>query len=197
MSCIEEITQDIIINCEKPITGGYTGRGVMVQYKDAPTIVTDATNPRKVKSITLGSGKKFVKINNVFTEPFAGSNTQSGADSGRASFAKTISIRIPKRGADVSAGIVEPMVNDAMGFLLVLEKKDKTLDGGFEVVGLQVNAKVDPASITRDESANGGDTTINVVANESYYECTFVGTGNDYETALAEFETMYNNSKNA
>lgn len=194
MACNDTILHDIVISCDNPIIGGYTGRAVLIPYKDAPTIVVDSTNPQKVKSITPATSKKFIAINNVFGDAFSGSNTTSNADSGRVMFTKVFSVRIPRRGAAISRDLVQAMVNDAQGYLLVIEKKDKVQDGGFEVVGLQSAVRVDPASIARTESENGGDIVVNLQTNESYFECTFVGSGTDYDTALEEFNDLYENT---
>lgn len=189
-NCNINIVKDIVINCENPIVGGYTGRGVLIPYSNKPTIVTDSTNPRKVKSITLPDDAKLVVIDNAFAEPFTGSSTTGATDSGRVSYPKSIVIRIPRRGADVSKGLVEPLINNPLGFLLVLEKMDKVQDGGFEVVGLNKPAKADPSSVSRTETDNGGDITMNIVTSENWFESTFVGSGNDYATALTEFEEL-------
>lgn len=188
--CTDELLKDIALDCAAPIVGGYAGRAVLVPMSLAPTIVLDSSNARKVKSITYNGTKKLVAVINNFADPFAGSNTAGNTDAGRAMFTKTASIRIPLRGADVSKGIVEAMANDPLGFILIMEKKDKTLDGGFEVIGLQVSAKPDVASITRTESENGGDITMNIVTTESAFENTFVGSGTTYAQALTDFDAM-------
>lgn len=194
MACNDTIMHDIITSCENPIIGGYTGRAVLIPYKDAPVIVRDSVNNRKVKSITPAEGAKFVAVNNVFADPFTGSNTAGNVDAGRPMYVKTIAIRIPRRGADISKDLVEAMANDAQGYLLVAEKKDKTQDGGFEVIGLQTALRPDVTTIARTESENGGDIVVNLTTTESFFECTFVGSGSDYETALEEFNELYANT---
>lgn len=193
-SCAAAVAANIAIDCDSPIVSGYTGRGVLVQIADAPTIVKDATNPRKVKSITLASGKKFIAIDNVFAAPFEGSNKSSNGDSGRIAYNKTFVVRIPARGADVSKQIVEPMVNSPLGFIAILEKKDKVLDGGFEVIGLQNGLKVNADGVSQDEAANGGDAVLTLSTSENFFECTFIGSGTDYTTALEDFEDMLSGS---
>ena len=41
-NCIEKITLDIQEPCDSPNVGGYTGRGVLVQWADNPIIMVDA-----------------------------------------------------------------------------------------------------------------------------------------------------------
>lgn len=197
MACNDVIMADIVMSCDNQQIGGYTGRAVLVPYSLAPSIVTDSTNVRKVKSITLSEAQKFVKVDNVVSTPFDGSNKASNADTGRVKYVKTFSIRIPLRGADASMKVVEPLVNSPLGFLLVVEKRQKTQDGGFEVIGLQSALRIVPDSVAGNENENDGDTTLSLSTTETYYETTFVGSGNDYATALSEFEEMYTNTLNS
>lgn len=187
--CAANIAANIALDCAQPIAGGYTGRAVLIPYASAPTIVRDETNPRKVSSITLASGAKCVAVDNVFADPFNGSNTQGSTDSGRGQFVKTFAFRIPLRGADVSRDIVEPLVSSAGGFIAVLEKNDKTPDGDYEVVGLLQPLKTDASTIARTESENGGDISAQMACTEQYFECTFVA-GATHAANLAAFEAL-------
>lgn len=189
-SCAADLAKNIAIDCEKPIVGGYTGRAVLVQYKDAPVFVTDASNPRKVKAITLGEGVKTIAIDNIFADPFTGSSTSSSADAGRVTYTKTLAVRIPLRGGDVSKDIVEPLSTSALGFLIIAEKKDKTDDGAFEIIGSQNALKANADGITRTESENGGDITATMSCAESWFERTLIGADGDYASALEAFEEL-------
>lgn len=187
--CAASIAANIAIDCAQPIAGGYTGRAVLIPYSVAPTIVTNAQNPRKVESITLPTSAKVVVVDNVFADPFNGSNTTGSNDTGRGQFVKTFAFRIPLRGADVSRDIVEPLLSSAGGFLAVIEKNDKTPDGSFEVVGLLQPLKTDASTIARTESENGGDITAQMVCTEQYFECTLFA-GNTYAANLQAFEDL-------
>lgn len=193
-SCAADLAANIALNCASPLVGGYTGRAVIVQYKDAPTIVQDATNPRKIRSITLGSGVKTIVVDNAFVSPFDGSNTAGNADTGRTTYTKQLSMRIPLRGADTSKNIVEPLSSSAGGFLVVVEKKDKTADGAFEVIGFFNPMKATPDSISRNENENGGDIAVTLETNEPYFEvtlCAQTSSTDDYEASKAIFETLW------
>ena len=186
--CVANIAANIAQDCAHPNVGGYTGRGVLIPIADAPVIVTDADNPRILKSITPASQKKFIAIDNVWAEAFTGSNVASSADAGRMLYNKTVSFRIPLRGAGVSKDIVEPLAQAPLGFIVVAEKKDKVGDGSYEVVGYLQGLQVNADGTSRNEYENGGDTVITMSCAEQWYECTLFDT--DYATTKEAFEAM-------
>ena len=194
-SCAANIAASIIQDCNRPLVGGYTGRAVIIPTSDwaRAEVVVDADNPRKIKSVVLppdGSAMAYT-IDNVFATPFTGSTTAGNNENGRNGYLKTISVRIPMRGADVSKDIIEPLVKDADGFIVIAEKRDKVGDGSFEVIGYQNSLRGDIASVTRDESANGGDWLVNLTTIEKWAEVTLVGSADTYESAKKEFEGLF------
>ena len=186
--CSSSVTKNIAASCGSPIVGGYTGRAVLIPTGDAVFTIS-GTNDHMVTTIALASGKKAIAVNNVFAEPFTGSTTASGVDTGRFLHTKTLAFRIPLRGSDVSKGVVEALEQSALGFVAILEKKDKVGDGSFEVVGLQQGLKVNGDGVSRDESANGGDISVTMSCAEPYFEMAFYDTS--YATTLDAFETLY------
>lgn len=195
-SCAATIAANIQQDCNKPLVGGYTGRAVIIPANDfaRADVVRSATNPREILSIILppdGSVLPY-SIDNVFQTPFTGSTTAGNADNGRNGYLKTLALRIPMRGADVSKDIVEPLVKDPAGFVVIVEKRDKVGDGSFEVIGYQNSLRGDISSLTRDESANGGDWLVNLTSVESWAEVTLVGAGQNYETAKKNFDELLN-----
>lgn len=189
-SCAADLAANIAMDCAQPIVGGYTGRAVLVQWEDAPIIVQNANNPRKITSITLGTGVKTIVVDNAFVTPFDGSQTSSNTDSGRVLYGKQLLIRVPKRGADASKNIIEPLHSSAMGFLAVVEKKDKTSDGAFEVIGYCSPLKATGDGTSRNENENGGDTLVKLECFEPFFELDLVPTGGTYADGLTAFETL-------
>ena len=94
------------------------------------------------------------------------------------------------RGADVSRDVVEPMFDDPMGFLGIFPKRDRVADGGFEVIGFINPLRGDIASLTRDESANGGAWGLNLVSTEAWAEVDLVGADGTYASALENYEQL-------
>ena len=102
-SCVGNIAGNIGLNCESPISGGYTGRGVYIPMESVPVLTKDATNPRIVTNVVLATGAKLVKIDNEGATPFTGSTTTGTNDNGRPQFVKTAQIMMPERGAEFAA----------------------------------------------------------------------------------------------
>ena len=190
-SCLANLAANIAMDCEHPIVGGYTGEGILIPLSSVtPEIVQNASNPRKIESITIGASDKVVFVDNVNSAPFAGSTTAGNADSGYPEFAKTIAVKVPMRGAKVSRDVIEPLFDDPMGFLGIFPKRDRVADGGFEVIGFLNPLRGDIASLARDESANGGAWGLNLVCTEAWAEVDLVGVGGDYATALENYEQL-------
>lgn len=188
-SCVSEIAGNIGLNCEHPIEGGYTGRGIYIPMEAVPILTTDPNNPRIISAIAIATGKKVVSIDNEGSVPFDGSSTTGNADAGRTKFVKVVSVRMPERGADFAKNVVEPLVKSGRGGILVLEKTDRVGDGSFEVIGAQSPARViDPSTVTRQETAKGGAWVVNLQSSEDYAECVLFDT--NYATTLATFEAL-------
>lgn len=195
-SCAAKIAANIQQDCNKPLVGGYTGRAVIMSAIDfeRAEVVLSATNPREILSIVLppdGSVMAYT-IDNVFAAPFTGSTTAGNNENGRNGYLKTLSVRVPMRGADVSKDVIEPLVKDPNGFVVIAEKRDKVGDGSYEVIGYQNALRGDIAGVTRDESANGGDWIVPLTTVEKWAEVTLVGSAETYESAKKEFEGVLN-----
>lgn len=189
-SCVGNIAGNIQLNCESPIEGGYTGRGVYIPMEAVPVLTKDANNPRIVNAVAIASGAKVVAIDNEGSAPFTGSNTTGNGDAGYPRFVKQLAgLRLPERGADFAAKVVEPLVKSGRGGILILEKSDRVGDGSFEMIGTQSPAKVtDPTTVIRNENENGGAWTMTLQSNETYAEVVLFDT--DYATTLAKFEAL-------
>ena len=191
-SCAGSLAANIAKDCSKPMTGGYTGRGLLIPLSNTLTYAINANNPRIINSITMGASDKLAVIDNVWPSTFDGTNTQSNADSGRTLYGKTFAFRIPLRGAGTSKDIVEPLVESPLGYLAVLEKKDRRGDGSFEIVGYCQGLTVNADGIVRNENENGGDIVVTMSCQEQYFEVTMFDT--DYNTTKAAFEALMNSA---
>lgn len=191
-NCIEKITLDIAEDCNNPNVGGYTGRGVLFQWADNPTIVVNAENKRL---LTIGpSGDVLpIKIDNVsFINPFTGSNAAGNTDDGRRKVLKTAVIKVPLRGAGVSRDLLEGMFVgnfEGQGAILVLEKQFKGGDGSYEVIGYESPFLINPDGISRDEYADGGAYILTGSTKEIVIEYTLFDT--DYQTTKEAFDILW------
>ena len=187
-SCAGSLAANIAKDCAHPMVGGYTGRGLLIPLTNTLTFAVDGTNPRIITGITMGVGEKLAVIDNVWPSAFNDSNTQSNADNGRFVYNKTFAFRIPLRGAGNSKNIVEPLAEAPLGYLAVLEKKDRVGDGSYEIVGYGQGLTVNPDGIARNENENGGDIVVTMSCEEQYFETTFFDT--NYATTKAAFEAL-------
>ena len=188
-NCVSTIAGNIGLDCEDPIEGGYTGRGVLIPMENNPVLTRDAQNPRIIKSITLTENAKVCVVDNAGAAPFDGSSTTGNNDAGFPKFTKAMALRILARGAEASKDVIEPLVKSGRGFIGIFEKVDQVGDGSFEVIGAQSPLKcADPATFTRSETANGGAWSGTLQCSEHWAELVLFDT--DYETSLAAFEAL-------
>ena len=188
-NCVSSIAGNIGLDCEHPIEGGYTGRGVLIPMESNPVLTRDAQNPRIIKSITLAENAKVCVVDNAGAAPFDGSSTTGNNDAGFPKFTKAMALRILSRGAKASKDVIEPLVKSGRGFIGIFEKVDQVGDGSFEVIGAQSPLKcADPATFTRSETANGGAWSGTLQCSEHWAELVLFDT--DYETSLAAFEAL-------
>ena len=188
-NCVSSIAGNIGLDCEHPIEGGYTGRGVLIPMESNPVLTRDAENPRIIKSITLAENAKVCVVDNAGAAPFDGSSTTGNNDAGFPKFTKAMALRILARGAEASKDVIEPLVKSGRGFIGIFEKVDQVGDGSFEVIGAQSPLKcADPATFTRSETANGGAWSGTLQCSEHWAELVLFDT--DYETSLAAFEAL-------
>ena len=188
-NCVSTIAGNIGLDCEHPIEGGYTGRGVLIPMESNPVLTRDAENPRIIKSVTLAENAKVCVVDNTGSAPFDGSSMTGNNDSGFPKFTKAMALRILARGAKASKDVIEPLVKSGRGFIGIFEKVDQVGDGSFEVIGAQSPLKcADPATFTRSETANGGAWSGTLQCSEHWAELVLFDT--DYETSLAAFEAL-------
>ena len=188
-NCVSTIAGNIGLDCEHPIEGGYTGRGVLIPMESNPVLTRDSQNPRIIKSVTLAENAKVCVVDNAGAAPFDGSSTTGNNDAGFPKFTKAMALRILARGAKASKDVIEPLVKSGRGFIGIFEKVDQVGDGSFEVIGAQSPLKcADPATFTRSETANGGAWSGTLQCSEHWAELVLFDT--DYETSLAAFEAL-------
>lgn len=188
-SCAATLAGNLAKDCDKPLVPGYTGRGVLIDLSGNPTIAQDASNPRTLTAVTLGTGVKCAVIDNSFGgQPLNGTSIQSNTDDGMMKYRKTVTVQIPTRGSETSKDVVEPLSQNPLGYMAILEKKDRSGNGSFEVIGFEQGLTANEDGITRNEYENGGCTVATLSCNESMYEYAFFDT--DYATTLTAFEAL-------
>lgn len=185
LSCYGQVMASIAPDCNNPIVGGYTGRGILIPVEALTSVTASSSNPRILEAIEAAT---IIGIENAVATPFDGSTTASSADNGKMSFGKTLSFRIPLRGAATAKDIIEPMAYSTTGYIAVVEKKDKVGDGSYEIIGYNQGLKVNPDGIQRNDNENGGDVVVTMSCTEGWFESTLFKT--DYATTKALFEAL-------
>lgn len=186
-SCAAELAANIAQSCASPAVGGYTGRAVLINRADAPVFTRNASNPREISAVTLESGVKVCVVDNAMpTDPLTGSTTELATDNGWGTYNKSLAIRVPLRGADVSKSIIEPLANSPLGVVAIVEKRDTNGDGSFEIIGIEKGLKA--TAQTRNEYEADGNWQVTLSTAERFAEYTLFDT--DYATTLAKFEAL-------
>lgn len=188
-NCVSTIAANIGLDCNAPLEGGYTGRGILIPLEAHPVLTKNADNPRIIEAIAIDAEEHVCSVDNAGAVPFDGSTTTGNNDAGYAKFTKAMAVRVLARGAKTSLEVVEPLVKSGRGFIGIFEKVDRCGDGSFEVIGSLSPLKcVDPSTANRSETANGGAWNVTLQCQETWAELTLFKT--DYETSLAAFEAL-------
>lgn len=185
-ACAATIAANIQIDCAKPLAGGYTGRALGLPLSPAPTFTRDASNSQIITGVTMATGVKMFAIENFSEQPFSGTSSASNADGSVMRHTKTFTFDIPKRGAEVSKNIVDPLTRQPLGFAIIAERRDKT----YEVIGIEQGLRVNADGVTSDAYTKDGATTITASCQQYNYEYELLDT--DAETTQAKFESYLN-----
>lgn len=187
-ACTAALAANIAPNCDTPLVGGLTGRAVGIPLSPAPTMTRSTQNSRVISDITLADGEKTFAIVNFGEQPFNGSASSSSADSGSIKHTKTFEFDVPKRGADVSKNIIDPLVRLPRGFMVIAERIDTNGDASYIVLGAEQGLRVNADGVTSSEYERDGATHIVASCQQSNYEYSFFDT--DLATTQAKFETL-------
>ena len=183
MSCISQIAQNILPDCENPKVAGFEGRAIVIGYSDFvtnSTITFVSDSKTKIETIDLdGQGKRA----QIYGEnPYNGTNEALTREDGVEKYIHQVALRIADRGADAGDNIVAPL---ARGRHVVFQV---TNDGKVFVHGLYGVLKANEQ--TQNEYENNGDWMVTLQDSEPYPVVEVVGTV--ARTALQEFEVAWN-----
>lgn len=179
--CAQNLGANIAADCANPPRAGFTGEGILIDLGAVtPTTTVDSTNPRILKSISLGSGDHCAVVDNVWRDPFSGSARTMNAESGRVTYDDTLVLRIPARTAAVAKDVIEPLAKSH--FLGVFP----TVDNRFLVYGFY--GKFQASEQSQNEGENGGDFSVTMSVNEPYAVVELWDT--DYATTKTVYDAL-------
>lgn len=180
-ACAANLGANIQADCANPPRAGFKGDGILIDLGAVnPRVAVSQTNPRIFTSIALESGDKCCVVDNVWRDPFAGSNRALNVENGRPSYDEQIMMRVPMRSADAASKVVEPLAKSH--FLGIFP----TIDNKFLVYGYY--GKFQASEQTQNEGENGGDWAVTMAANEPYAVVELWDT--DYATTKAVYDAL-------
>lgn len=188
--CDTQVAKSVQADCTNRPKAGFDEVGVGFKKNDF-VIVTDATNPRIVTSITPKSGKKTFIIRDP--KLFEGSGMEVNLESPYPNYTKNIMFGIPNIGAEASKDVVDPIVNDREGFVFILKRKSQVLDGGFPIIGLETGAKLSAGSRVDTDTATNGVLMVTMTeSGATYSEVCLSSTtvGDTYDDVDALYQAL-------
>ena len=182
--CSAALADNITSDCDNPRIAGYEQIGVIINRDevDWANIAINASNPRLIEDIAVITGKKpFALYNNKNNPlPFDGTNTTFNADTDR--YDKTLQFYYEGIGGDAAEDVVEPLKGG--DYIVILQRKDHSGDGSFQVFGYQSGLKANAQ--VQDETT--GYWLITMVCSEPFAEVAFFDTS--YAATKTKFDAL-------
>lgn len=180
--CKQEIKKNIDAGCDSGLIKGYESLAFLLTKEeyDKSAKTFDSINPRILQSLTIASGK-VIGVKNAPENTFDGTTTEYNGDAPYAGkFNKSFAFHVPMMGAGVAKDIIDPLFSGG-AFVAILEKKDKSGDGTFEIIGTHTGLRISAGS--RD------------VVNNGYWEVTLTEENAQFGEVVL-FDTNYTTTKN-
>ena len=173
MACFPELTKQLSPSCDTLIKSGWTGRARLWQYSRTTVILgINGAHPASITNVSPIADNEVRVYNIPLINPFTGTSVAGNADSGKVAFTKTISLLIPKQNIAITAeSRVDPLALDAVGYLVMLERKD----GQWIVFGAYDPCTADLSSFSQNEYENGGNYVLNLTCTEQVAEVYYNG----------------------
>jgi len=197
-NCFDNISKSVLQDCDAQDAAGFTGRAVMLQWKDNPDITVNALNKNMLTSISVTAPAKGIEIDNTnFIDPFSGSNSAANTDDGSRKVLKTFVFKVPLRGSAASRGLLEGMFFDNFGGSGALVVAEKIVNGvgKYPVIGYKSPFLINPDGLKQDEYADGAAYVLTGSCKERAVEVELFDT--DVETTKAAFEALLANCYNS
>lgn len=182
--CSAALAANIASDCSSPRIAGYEQVGIIINKDDIDlsALVINSSNPRIIEAIAAKTGKTpFVIYNNKNNPlPFNGTQTEYNSDTDR--YDKTVQFYFEGIGGENAEDVVEPLKGG--DYLVILQRKDHTGDGSFQVFGYQSGLKA-TAQVQDEET---GYWLMTMECSEPSAEVSFFKT--DYTATKALFDAL-------
>ena len=196
-NCFDVISKSVLQNCTAQEAAGFTGRAVILQWIDNPTITVSATNSNMITSIELPALKKGIEVDNAnFIDPFSGSNYTANTDDGSRKILKSFTFKVPLRGSEVSRKLLEGMFFDNFGGSGAIVVAEKIVNGvgKYSVIGYKSPFLINQDGLKQDEYADGAAFILTGSCKERAIEVELFDT--DIATTKTAFEALLDNCYN-
>jgi len=186
--CAAAIAASVKQDCENPIVHGYEDTALLFNFSDV-SFVKSATNYRQKTAAVIKAGAKPFAIYNPANIPFADNSDDANFEGLRPSYNKTITFTIPMRGTKTAKDIVEPLLKNREGYVVILASKDRVGDGSFPIIGSEAGAVCTAQNRKNADKTTGGEWHITLVEENapSAEICLF---DTDYEKTRIEFDRL-------
>lgn len=187
--CSASLAGNIAGDCASPRVKGYEQLGIIVNWDDIDftALAYDSSNPRRVKTFALKSGKKPFALYQNKNNPanFSGTSTTYNQDTDY--YDKTLQFYYEGIGGEDAANVVEPLKGG--NYVAIVPRKDHRGDGSFQVFGLQSGLKA-TAQVQDEETGywlitmNGSEPSAEV----SFFDTDYATTKTAYDALVAQIQ---------
>lgn len=186
---LDSVMNNIQENCGSPAMDGVKVLGVAIARNDitaAPFGATQST-ANCVAAITLKAAAQTIAIEAGGENAWADSGSE--LDPATKKHTKNANFVAADYGAEISSEVLDPMVKDRDGFVVILQRKDVRGMGSFVIVGLEKGATVSAMTQNLTDAPTSGCASLVLTetgANKA--EVNLFDT--DYTTSKAEFDRL-------
>lgn len=195
-NCIYAVGKNIENDCNiSPIVAGFKSVGILINRQDVADYLRDANDFRKIDGFEFKEGKKPYLINVPVTDPYNGTVEAENVDGLMPKFNKTVSIVIPMGGTDTSKNVIEPILKNRDGFIVVLERNwngenvsDTDINNGrYVVYGSELGLKGATTGRTIADVATDGSWQVTLVeTGASFAEVNLAAQGSSTPQSIFE-----------
>lgn len=182
--CTNLLSQTLATSCTEPRIKGYEPVGIIINRADVDwaNISIDGLNPRIVVSLPLLATKKAAVIYNSKKNPLPFDGTQTTYNRDADAYDKVLQFYFEGIGGAASKAVESLKDGD---YIVLLERKSKYVDGGFQLFGYQkgLSAGNEGGAMVQDEAT--GYWLITMATQEPWAEIEFRINSDHEETKTA------------
>lgn len=175
-------------DCDNPSQAGLGDIALLYRFQDI-TLTKDASNPRSATAIVLATGAVPVGVYDAQNNPFDGTMVEGSFDTVFPSFNKTAMFKVRANGAAAAQNLIDPILKNRAGYVLLMPTKNKTADGGFIFIGSEKGAKASLGAKNYTDNAVNGAWDINLLEEGANFSEVYL-TGATYAEAEAIYEAQ-------